>query len=246
MILDKKLSNNFIINDPWLGQLIGVSAYNIRLSGKMGVLARVLEKKLTNSSVFATLKLRADESNLSVEAQKLGFNFIDMSLNFEATTDCIDSDMCVVRHALKKDEESVCNIAETCFRYSRFHLDPNISNNIANNIKVEWARNYFHGKRGEAMLVAELNGVVCGFLQLCNMPQRVVVIDLIGVSPDFQGKGLAKSMISYISQNGIGFGKPSTIKVGTQACNIASISLYTSMGFKLVSAQQVLHFHSTH
>ena len=84
MILDKKLSNNSIINDPWLGQLIGVSAYNIRLSGKMGVLARVLEKELTNSSVFATLKLRADESKLSVEAQNLGFVFIDMSLRFSS------------------------------------------------------------------------------------------------------------------------------------------------------------------
>ena len=116
---------------------------------------------------------------------------------------------------------------------------------IANAIKSEWAANYFCGKRGDGMVVAEQDRQVVGFVQLLWHADECLVIDLIGVDSPHQGEGIGRDMIGYAFHHGIGDDRrPSRIRVGTQAANTPSVRLYESLGFRLITAQYVLHYHS--
>lgn len=114
----------------------------------------------------------------------------------------------------------------------------------ADAIKRAWAGNFFEGRRGDGMLVAEHEGRLAGFLQLLWGNDACLVIDLIGVDPAFQGRGIGRGMILHAARHGTGCGPvPRSMQVGTQAANTPSVRLYESLGFRLASAQHVLHYH---
>ena len=58
------------------------------------------------------------------------------------------------------DEIGVRALAKKCFQIKSFYKDPKISNKIACKIKEEWARNFFLGKRGNWMVIAEKNSKI--------------------------------------------------------------------------------------
>jgi ribosomal protein S18 acetylase RimI-like enzyme len=141
------------------------------------------------------------------------------------------------------DCAAVRKVAEASFRFSRFHLDPKIPNDVADRIKGDWAENYFRGARGDGMVVAELDGEVAGFLQLLWSGPKLV-IDLIAVAPHAARRGLARGMISFAWTKGTGDERgPSSMLVGTQAVNIPSCRLYEGLGFRLSAASIVMHHH---
>ena len=135
-----------------------------------------------------------------------------------------------VRDAQAHDQQQVVEIARNSFVNSRFHKDPNISLETASKIKTDWVKNYFNGKRGNRMFIAENHGKVIGFLQLVNN-----IIDLIAVDSNFQGKGVGSSMISKATDE-IG-----TLQVGTQSTNVSATKMYQNNGFQLSSTQLVMH-----
>jgi ribosomal protein S18 acetylase RimI-like enzyme len=147
-----------------------------------------------------------------------------------------------VRLARAGDREAVASLAGRAFRFSRFHLDPAIPRGLADRVKAGWAANFFAGARGDAMVVAEQDGAVAGFLLLLRGPSDGVTIDLIAVAPESARQGLARAMIGFAAQ-GAGGARPKGWRVGTQAANIASVRLYESLGFRLSQAQFVLHHH---
>ena len=139
----------------------------------------------------------------------------------------------------KTHMKSAGKIARDNFIYSRFHLDPHIDNNIANQIKQNWVENYFLGKRGDKMVLALIDSEPVGFLQL-RLKEKILFIDLIGVDKKEQGKGIASAMIRYANQNI----EHSCIKVGTQIGNLPSIKLYQNLGFVFSGSDYVFHYHN--
>lgn len=173
-----------------------------------------------------------------------GFRIVDVALTFDAPS-WASANEGVSRFASSKDREAVAEIASTSFLYSRFHLDPCVPKKTANAIKCEWATNFFDGKRGDGMVVAEQGGRVVGFLQLLWVTTDCLAIDLIAVGQASQGMGMARDMINYAARYGTGDGRiPTLLRVGTQAANTPSVRLYETLGFRLVSAQYILHYHS--
>ena len=79
------------------------------------------------------------------------------------------------------------------------------------------------------MVVALDNNKPVGFLQLIINNDNDLLIDLIGVSAEAQGKGVASSMILF-ARTKIAH---SMMKVGTQILNIPSVNLYQKLGFLL-------------
>jgi ribosomal protein S18 acetylase RimI-like enzyme len=138
----------------------------------------------------------------------------------------------------------VLDIARHCFTYSRFHLDPFLTREQANQIKTEWVRNYLLGRRGEQLLVAESDGVPVGFLAVLAAEAKgrsCRVIDLIGVSAAHQGRGVGESLISHFIQDSAG--RCDLLRVGTQVANTAAARLYERCGFRLGESAYVLHAH---
>jgi len=191
---------------------------------------------------FAYAKLDVRQVNRLSMLTDAGFRVVDTALTFNGA---ISGDSgSHVRFARPEDRAQVVRIAGSAFRFSRFHLDPLVPPGVADTIKSSWAANYFEGKRGDGMVVAERDGQVVGFLQLLRAPQDRLIIDLIGVDPAWQGQGLGREMILHAARHGIGDGgMPAELTVGTQAANTPSVRLYESLGMRLASAQYVAHHH---
>ena len=81
-------------------------------------------------------------------------------------------------------------------------LDPRFPKHLADGIKSSWAGNYFEGKRGDGMVVAERDGGVVGFLQLLWAETGCLVVDLIGLDSAWQGQGIGRDMILYAVLHG--------------------------------------------
>jgi ribosomal protein S18 acetylase RimI-like enzyme len=140
---------------------------------------------------------------------------------------------------------SVLNIAESCFRYSRFHLDPLVNRETANRIKRAWIESYINGHRGEVLLVAAIAGRPAGFLAVLASNfnnQCVYHIDLVGVAPQFQRRGVGRALVRAFMLYAAG--RAERLQVGTQIANTPSLRLYQRCGFGIGSAAYVLHGHT--
>lgn len=135
-------------------------------------------------------------------------------------------------------------IAGSCFRFSRFHLDPLVSPELANRVKAEWIENYVRGKRGEGLFAALDGGKPAGFLAVIAAEEagkKVFVIDLVGVAASAQGRGIGRSLTRFFINEFRG--RCDDLRVGTQAANIPSMRLYESCGFRVCGTAYVLHKH---
>ena len=224
--------------DAWLGSILGRPAWTVTEQGSTPL------GELSKAPAFATAKLDASATGDVAALEGLGFRAVDMALTFDTSEAQLGSST-AARFARPGDQSRVEAIAGSAFRYSRFHLDPRLPKALADRVKAAWAGNWFRGKRGDGMVVAEAGGRVAGFLQLLWAPQDCLVIDLIAVDAESARKGLARGMIGFAREKGTGDARrPRSMRVGTQAANIPSVRLYESLGFRLRGAQFVLHYHS--
>ncbi len=226
--------------DVWLTARLGCAAWKVETGGRGAPLGTLDSAE----PLFAYARIPTADVRALWRLGRNGFRVVDVALTLEGAIASTGVGA-AVRFARPADRETVARIAGTAFRYSRFHLDPLIPSEIANAIKSEWAANYFNGKRGDGMVVAERDGRVAGFLQLLWEADERLLIDLIAVDPADQGQGIGRDMIRFASQYGTGdHRRPKRIKVGTQAANTSSVRLYESLGLCLVNAQYVLHYHA--
>lgn len=144
-----------------------------------------------------------------------------------------------IRRSEPRDREGVMKVAAGSFRYSRFHLDGAFSRKTADRVKAQWAGGFFAGTRGNALVVAEEAGEICGFLLLIDSFDKIL-IDLIAVDPAFRGRGIATGLIRFAEAGGRNC---AAIGVGTQIANTPSLKLYEGLGFRIASSQYVFHYH---
>lgn len=225
--------------DAWLGGMLGCPAWVVAPGG--GATLAELGKPGRH---FATAKVDAADTVSAVALQELGFRVVDTALTLDLASLTPGSHPAGVRFTRPEDRSAVEAIAGNAFKYSRFHLDPQIPNALADKVKTAWAGNWFAGQRGDGMVVAEDGGQVAGFLQLLWTGEARLVIDLIAVRAQSARQGLARAMIAFAQANGTGDARrPAGMVVGTQAANAPSVRLYESLGFRLRQAKFVLHHH---
>lgn len=230
----KRLSGFALEGDAWMAGLVGRPAY--RLVGADG------SAVLPDGPIFATAKVAADQIARVEELEDQGFRMVDTTVTFSAAASSVArAEAPGVRAAAPGDRRAVAAIARDGFRFTRFHLDPHIPRGLAGRIKAAWAENFFDGRRGDAMLVAEAERQVAGFILLLRLPRDRLAIDLIAVDSRFRGRGLARAMIGRAA----GTAGVIELVVGTQAANAPSVRLYESAGFRWSTAQLVLHHHGT-
>ena len=231
--------------DPWLAQIMSRPVHRVT-----GLLAPAeaggvddLRTLATAGRTFAYARTPTHEI-LTVHAlESAGFRTVDTAVTLEMNSPAVQADAkSVVRFAKGQDEGAVSRLAREAFEYSRFHLDPLVPRALADEIKAQWAGNYFNGQRGDFMVVAERAGEIAGFLQLLKAPPDTLVIDLVAVAREHRGQGVATQMIRYAAAQ---CNSPARLRVGTQAANINSLRLYGKMGFAIVSTSYLLHFHGS-
>ncbi len=156
------------------------------------------------------------------------FNFSNSKINY------------LIRKFKIKDKKQILDICENSYPISRFTKDVNISNKFKKTYLSLWLRNYFLGKRGDDLIVAETKkGKIAGFC-LVLISGSNIQIDQIIVKKEQRNKGIAKQLIKYLTllKN---FKK---IIAGTDSTNKSAVTLYKKLGFKLKKFYYNYHFHS--
>jgi ribosomal protein S18 acetylase RimI-like enzyme len=236
-----------LYKDAWLSDEIGKNVYQLKICNFSEKVFLKTWKKFraenANESYLVYSKISTNSMNIIHCLDKANFKLIDTNVQFELNNNKLsdnqqknDLEICYAENKYKQDLEK---IAKDNFHYSRFHLDPLIDNDIANQIKQNWVKSYFFGKRGDKMLMALLNKRPVGFLQLI-VKEKELIIDLICVDKKAQGSGVASSLIKFAR----GDIKRSFIKAGTQIGNLPSINLYQRLGFVMARSDYVFHYHS--
>lgn len=176
----------------------------------------------------------------------LGFSVVDVQMTFGATPCAVRpmaNDTVIVECAVPADHAPVLDVAGSCFRYSRFHLDPSIPDLLAHSVKRAWIASYLEKRRGDSLLVARVRGEVAGFLAAMTADGgrgRTATIDLIGVAASLQRQGVGAALVRAFATRYV---DNAELVVGTQAANIPSIRLYERLGFRLTGSAYVLHCH---
>ena len=235
------LSVTKLVQDEWLSRILGFRVYRLDIARPEGYCGDLEIDWPPVNRWFIYTKAPTNELELINALEDAGFRLVESNLQLEKSikpmSELIKPNC--VRFAVPEDEVAVRSVSEHAFVYSRFHLDPSISNNLADKVKAAWADNYFAGQRGDAMVVAEDQGRVSGFLQLLFQGD-VLIIDLIAVDPARRKMGLARDMICFALHN---FSEFRLLRVGTQVANVSSMRLYEKLGFRIVKSQYVLHRH---
>lgn len=230
---------SFLQPDAWLSVHLGMPC--IRLArAPLSRDEQAAFRDWVSTPCFGYAKMPVDRVSDARAFEQLGFHVVDVNLTLEKSIASARSNSPAgVRSARPEDRTAVTAIARRSFRYSRFHLDPRIPSAKADEIKAAWAGNYFEGKRGDALYVAECEGVCAGFLQMVAADDAWV-IDLIAVDAPYRGRGMAEVMIRFAEARA---DRP-LIRVGTQAANIPSLRLYEKLGFRMSAASYVFHLHA--
>jgi ribosomal protein S18 acetylase RimI-like enzyme len=229
------MHNILLQKDIWLSKVLEIDSY--KLEGN----PLDLNKEMLYNLDFVYAKMPIEESNLLNHLTLLGFDLVETLVTFECKSfksKRIYNSVC--RFANSEDEKNINKIAYNSFDKSRFHIDPKIPLKKANLIKSEWVRSFFRGLRGDWMVVAEISGKICGFLQLIKSSSNSIIIDLIAVKDEYRGMGVGDSMIAFAFKNCIE--KP-LIQAGTQLINLDSIKFYETLGFEKKTSNYSLHFH---
>jgi len=230
-----------VATDPWLAGIMVRPVH--RVSGTVATGEEAAAKQaLAPAGGFAYARLPTADVRSVQLLEDAGFRLVDTGITLEA--DVLrgeDGAGAAARSARPADAAAVGALARSAFRFSRFHLDPRIPARLADEIKAQWAGNFFAGKRGDYMVVTEHAGEVAGFLQLLAGPDSVLTIDLVAVAEAHRGRGLATAMIRFAARE---CGAPARLRVGTQSANVPSLRLYERLGFTVAATSFVLHRHA--
>jgi ribosomal protein S18 acetylase RimI-like enzyme len=126
------------------------------------------------------------------------------------------------------------------FEATRFHLDPDVPDAVAQRVKRDWVAALVDGTRGEETLVAELDGRPVGFLGVVDHA-GIRTIDLIAVAPEAQGRGAGRALVRRFCADSRG--RCDAVEVGTQAANERAIRWYERLGFETARTAYDLHMH---
>jgi GNAT superfamily N-acetyltransferase len=213
-----------LLKDKWLSQYFDQGAYIYKPPFNEGTLPRG----------FISAKVPVADTCTLGTLYAQGFDLIETLMHFRQIDQCdLRAASCInVRSSVPDDRNAVVEIARDAFVTSRFYQDRHIPYDTACMVKASWVDNFYNGKRGDRMIVAEEYGKVIGFVLMIG-----TVVDLIAVAKDACRKGAASQMLGFAN------GEAGLLTAGTQIMNTKSIAFYQKNNFVFDNAVYVLHRH---
>jgi dTDP-4-amino-4,6-dideoxy-D-galactose acyltransferase len=240
--------------DEWLSDVLGVSSWKVfgieADTSPVEIKAGLLQYADQDSAFFSA-KIRTEDVRAVANATRSGFVAVDVNVTFDwdnvangALGNCgMGNSNMTIETAGAGDEAAIEEIAGHCFTFSRFHLDPAIGLDRANDVKRQWARNACRG-RASVVYVVRQQADVAGFLAVLESESgghKDAIIDLVGVDKGHQGQGAGRALSRmFVDQ---WHGRADRLRVGTQISNIPAMRLYESIGFRVTETSYVLHAH---
>lgn len=232
--------------DSFLAEILHYPAYRVVFEDDMNIGGvdewQEVQHMAKREGAFVYAKTDVTHLSQAHALEARGFRLIDTNvvLTKPLTSSQFTPTDSLIRPATYLDEGAVAHIARTSFMWTRFHMDHSFPQGTGARVKEAWVRNYFRGKRGTFMLVAERNGKIAGFVLLDKRRGGELIVDLIAVDVPFRRQGIASQLLKTIEQTVRGFTR---LVAGTQLANIPSLQLYEKSGFRITEAYYVWHYH---
>jgi dTDP-4-amino-4,6-dideoxy-D-galactose acyltransferase len=240
--------------DEWLSGVLEIPSWkvlDVEAAASPAEIQMSLLDRASRGSAFFSAKIPTLDVGAVMNATRAGFFIVDVNVTFDwdktangALGNSVGGDSNMNIEAAGVDDAlAIEEIAGNCFTFSRFHLDPAIGLDRANEVKRQWARNACRG-RASVVYVARQQGNVTGFLAVLENKSSEgedAIIDLVGVDAAHQGRGTGRALSGKFVEQW--HGRADRLRVGTQISNIPSMRLYESIGFRLTETSYVLHAH---
>ncbi len=172
-----------------------------------------------------------------------GFNFIELNFKPYINLD-ISPDYNLTRdyrfvEASAIDLEFISMVAGGIYSHGRYHQDPNVDNDTANQRYSNWVKNISNFTNQKLYKCINSENDITAFF-LINHDKESCFLSLVGILPGFQGKGLSvviwKEMLMFFKS--LGF---SSVATSISSHNLAVMNLYVKLGFRFPEPLVTLH-----
>ena len=243
-------SNHFSLHSlQWDSEFFETPSYRLEVCSEPGSESSDL-KEFLSKECFISAKLDTFEQACESEAlMSLGFQYVGTQVVLEKglQKEQIEEgdtfqNPAMTSHAVRVEKViSLENLPLKelggVYTRTRFHMDPAISKAKADDLWVEYLRNFKFGSDRD-LYVAKIGDDVAGCIATLDQ-DNLTYLFLVSILPGFQGRGVGQALVLEIVKDNPG----KTLRTGTQICNVAALNFYMKCGFKkVVGTQNMLHY----
>ncbi len=186
-------------------------------------------------------RIDATSSKIIRACENVGFRIFDFGCIF-SRIGSKTMENSEIDAATPSDVWALIKMSSNIYSEDHFHQDEQFQRGAVNGMYGLWIRNLFYNDLTD-IFVYRSNNEIQGFVTLRLIPNvngesKFYVIDLIGVSPEVQGRGVGKHLLRQAIGN---VDENAKIKVGTQISNTRAMNLYLSCGFSPNSYYATMH-----
>lgn len=249
MYSDYFTTSSIIQKDNWLANVLGYPAFKIIIDDNdkniettinnftnLDFIRPLLPKKAKKIFIYTKLTSKK-QLDACYYLDKFGFKYINVDATFKIPNLIYSKYQKELYFpgVLSKDKKfEIAAISEKEFKYSRFHLDKQIKN--ADQIKYLWGYNLNSRMH---VVVIQINNKIVGFVGFCKREDQIV-IDLIAVDSEYQKRGIARDLMSFIFL----YTKTDFIYATTQLINgKATLFYWTSCNGEII--EKTFNYHLT-
>lgn len=186
------------------------------------------------------------ELKIAQQMQKDGFILMDTLVYYVRSLIepiPLDEGIAQVRLFSPNDTDKVKAVAEKAFKGYRghYHADDRLPQHLCDEAYADWAyQSCTKTGFADAIIIAEHQSEIKGFLTLKIRPPLIGEGILFGVSPETQGLGIGRSLmifaLRWFQEQGL-----NQMLISTQIVNLASQKVWTRLGFEISHAYYTFH-----
>jgi len=235
---------NYIQYLEWDSKIFkkNIGKLNINSLNKKNI-GKILDecKKINLSCLFCFVNINYNTINI---AQENKFDLINIKVGYNLNLKKRNNKLNSIPRNIKLEDAKISDIKKLIQinnyvgKTSRFYKDKKIKKNISRKIYREWIKNSLKGY-ADKIIVLKIKNEIYGFIS-CKIKNKIGIIDLIGVLPEYQGKGYGKLLINesikWFNSKNI-----DEIEVTTEGENISAQRLYQKIGFRIYDTKLVYH-----
>jgi dTDP-4-amino-4,6-dideoxy-D-galactose acyltransferase len=174
-------------------------------------------------------------------SEKYGFQYVGSKIEFEKKL--VQRNVKIaLEFANESDLENLSSYLQGFYRESRFFQDSHISEERSLKLFETWIVNAIAGKFDDYCLILRAdNGKIKTFCTIKLLDNNCAKIGLFGVAPEYQGQGLADSMLMQVEAFLAQTEDVKRLFVSTQGENFAAQKVYLKFGFEMLKNEYWYH-----
>ncbi|MDR3514974.1 MAG: GNAT family N-acetyltransferase [Azospirillaceae bacterium] len=192
---------------------------------------------------FVSCRLPHTRLRESMQLEDRGFRFIEMVFCMELRhldrLELADSDLQIVA-ADPADIPELARIAETGFRWDRFHVDPRLGAGFGGRRYARWVTSTLVHQQQRLLKIIK-DELTIGFFIYEELPRQTIHWQLIAIAPTHVGQGYGRqyflALLHHHRDRGF-----LTIRGIVSANNMPIVNLLSSLNFRVTKPQITLHW----